>query len=950
VKLGIEYLATLQDAPWVAFDSETTGLQPTYGGLRLLQFAAPGCEPVVIDAWELHDDEWQPLQDFLAQDRTWVAHNAVFDLGWLQEYELIPQGRVVCTMLASRLLRNGIPNLRHGLAQVCEHYLKVEVDKTEQKSDWSQPTLTREQIAYAAKDVELLVRLWQVMEPLLAKAQLAQALSLECKALHAVAMMNRTGLPFDRAALVELERHYQGEIARLGEAFVCDLDQALPQDAKLPKLEDGSINLNARASGSVRLGTKVEAGFNLNSPKQLVGAFTQLLGATPLDPKTGKPSASRQALRNYAADHHVVQTYLGWKRAEKRRQMVQALLDHQDEDGFVRASYMQLGADTGRFSCRNPNLQQVPRDKGFRLAARAKPGYKFVVADFGQMELRLAAALSQDERMIQAFVDGEDLHTVTAQAIYQDPSDEEAVMKHRRQVAKACFSGDTEVLTPYGWVRFDEYAGQPVAQYSLPPGVTYAGPRKPPGPGYVSGRVGPWDGNWGEIEFVQPKAFKSFVSDDIWENEDRNTSVCATANHNILYIDAYGRAHLKPLSEVNTPRLFVGAGYMKRTKTLDHTLTRVLAMVVADGSFKQQRGYITLGFSKRRKIRKCEDLLTAAGITYKRNTHKNGDHVYTTQFKFPVSETPWIVDYVTPDKELRWAKCLEELDATVYLEEAQYWDGVVIEGQKRDRVLMSSVVKQAVDVMQAMAVTSGVPCSSYYEESDTYSTGAIHTVSYPFGIAPAWRVSWEPTQQPEQKVYCVQVPSGLLLIRRNGKVCVQGNCNFGLLYGSGAKGLRDYAGSMGITMTLEEAQKVRDTFLATYQGIAAWQQSNAKQAQVKQGKGWPEVRIPGSGLRRFLLGDMDRLTTRCNTPVQGAGAAILKLALANLFPQVWRVRNHVTIAAVVHDEVLLLVRENLAQEWCDRLSQVMCDAEAKWLGVIPPLADAAVGDTWAEAK
>lgn len=612
MKLGIEYLATLQDAPWVAFDSETTGLQPTYGGLRLLQFAAPGCDPVVIDAWELHDDEWQPLQDFLAQDRTWVAHNAVFDLGWLQEYELIPQGRVVCTMLASRLLRNGIPNLRHGLAQVCEHYLKVEVDKTEQKSDWSQPHLTREQIAYAAKDVELLVRLWQVMEPLVTKARLGEALDLECKALHAVAMMNRTGLPFDRAALVELERHYQGEIARLGEAFVCDLDQALPQDAKLPRLEDGSINLNAKASGSARLGTKVQAGFNLNSPKQLVGALTTLLGEAPLDPKTGKPSASRQALRNYAADHHVVQTYLGWKRAEKRRQMVQALLDHQDADGFVRASYMQLGADTGRFSCRNPNLQQVPRDKGFRLAARAKPGYKFVVADFGQMELRLAAALSQDERMIQAFVDGEDLHTVTAQAIYPEVTEDEAELKLRRQVAKSA--------------------------------------------------------------------------------------------------------------------------------------------------------------------------------------------------------------------------------------------------------------------------------------------------------------------------------------------------NFGLLYGSGAKGLRDYAGSMGITMTLEEAQKVRDTFLVTYQGIATWQQNNAKQAQVKQGKGWPEVRIPGSGLRRFLLGDMDRLTTRCNTPVQGAGAAILKLALANLFPQVWRVRNHVTIAAVVHDEVLLLVRENLAREWCDRLSQVMCEAEAKWLGVIPPLADAAVGDTWAEAK
>jgi DNA polymerase I-like protein with 3'-5' exonuclease and polymerase domains len=62
----------------------------------------------------------------------------------------------------------------------------------------------------------------------------------------------------------------------------------------------------------------------------------------------GKASASRQALREYAGDHPVVAEYLAWKRVEKRRQMVEALLKHLGDDGFIRASYMQLGADTGR--------------------------------------------------------------------------------------------------------------------------------------------------------------------------------------------------------------------------------------------------------------------------------------------------------------------------------------------------------------------------------------------------------------------------------------------------------------------------------------------------------------------------------------------------------------------------------------------------------------------------
>lgn len=612
VLFGIENLHHVSTALTVAFDTETTGLQPVCGGLRLVQIGARDRAIVVIDCWKLDHEGWVKLRSFFDVQRYWIAHNAVFDLGWLQEHNIYPKGKVCCTMLASKLLGNGIPNLKNGLAMVAKRYLDVEVDKTLQASDWSAPALSEEQMAYAARDVQLLLDLDVVLQERLSVARLTPAFALECNALPAMAQMQRTGMPFNRQRLEELRDSLQRDIATYGEQFIEELDAALPEEHKLARDPDGSFNLRAKAEGSVRLGTKRLAGFNINSPKQLVAKFAAVLGVTPVD-KDGKPSASRQALRSYAADHAVIQTYLKWKRAEKRRQMVVSMLEHQQLDGFIRSSYMQLGAESGRMSCVKPNLQQVPRDNAFRAAAEAPEGWNFVCADFGQMELRLAAAIAKDATMTAAFQADLDLHTLTAKAIYGEGATDAKELKQQRQVAKSA--------------------------------------------------------------------------------------------------------------------------------------------------------------------------------------------------------------------------------------------------------------------------------------------------------------------------------------------------NFGLLFGAGAKGLREYAGAMGITMTLEEAQEIRDTFHATYEGIDAWQKQNGRDAERSNGDKWAEIRVPVSYMRRFLPGDMNRITVRCNTPVQGSGAAILKCALGKLWPQLVAAgEDAVRLSAVVHDEILLLVREGKEKEWMERLQGAMEDAERLWLGEIPALAEASSGKTWADAK
>ena len=597
---GVEHLNKVSTSTSICFDCETLQLKPEYGKLRLLQLGATARKVVVlIDLFETDEDGFAAIDRFfMGPERFWLAHNAIFDLGWLRAYGWFPKGQVRDSMLASRLLTNGQPNTKNGLAHVAKRILGVDLDKEQQRSDWG-GDLSAAQLEYAAKDVEILCELDGPLHQSIAEEGLGRAYSLECRALPALTAMQNTGLPWDRTKLLEVESDYEKDIENLGREFLLELDEALPEDHKLPRDDDGSFNTRTKTTGSVRLGTKQYAGFNIGSPKQLLEKLTLVLGEEPIDQKTGKPSASRTALREYAGQHHVIATYLEWKKAEKRRQMVASLLKHQDPDGFIRASYWQLGTETGRMSCSDPNLQQVPRDSQFREAVVAPEGWVLIDADFSQMELRLAAVVAKDETMMQAFQAGKDLHTATAEAIGCD-----------RQIAKSA--------------------------------------------------------------------------------------------------------------------------------------------------------------------------------------------------------------------------------------------------------------------------------------------------------------------------------------------------NFGLLYGSGAKGLSNYAAGMGVRLSEDEAAKVRTAWLTEYSGIAKWHKTLSKQADnTARSSVMPELRIPVTQMRRKLFGDMNRLTIRANSPVQGAGAAILKCALGTLWTHL-QGREDAKLCGAVHDELLLLVREDVQDEWKHLVKQSMEAAEAKWLGDVPAVADVNVGRTWME--
>jgi ribonuclease D len=103
---GIEHLSKISTAQSLCFDTETLQLQPERGRLRLLQLGARDRDTIVlIDCFQLDKGDWADLRQFFrSPNRFWLAHNAVFDLGWLQEHDIYPAGWVRCSMLASRLL------------------------------------------------------------------------------------------------------------------------------------------------------------------------------------------------------------------------------------------------------------------------------------------------------------------------------------------------------------------------------------------------------------------------------------------------------------------------------------------------------------------------------------------------------------------------------------------------------------------------------------------------------------------------------------------------------------------------------------------------------------------------------------------------------------------------------------------------------------------------------
>jgi len=193
--------------------------------------------------------------------------------------------------------------------------------------------------------------------------------------------------------------------------------------------------------------------FNVNSPKQLgIILFEKLKLPVQKKTKSGY-STDAETLEKLEDSHPIIEKILEYRTYSKLKSTyADGLLNLIKEDGRIHASFNQTVTATGRISCTDPNLQNIPirteLGREFRKVFVAKENNKFIDADYSQIELRVLAHISEDKTMIQGFLDNQDVHKITASQVFEVPLDE--VTKEMRSEAKAVNFGIVYGISEFG--------------------------------------------------------------------------------------------------------------------------------------------------------------------------------------------------------------------------------------------------------------------------------------------------------------------------------------------------------------------------------------------------------------------------------------------------------------------------------------------------------------------
>ena len=402
----LRWLAVIEAAGIVSFDTETTGLDPLQAQLVGMSFSVaagsaaylplahcgPGVAPQVGVARAL-----QLLRPWLEDpERHKLGQNLKYDQHVLANHGVSLRGVTHDTLLESYVLES---HMRHDMDSLAARHLGVKTisydevtGKGAQRIGFDQVDLERAS-AYAAEDADITLRLHLALWPqLAADEKLRQVYAdIEMPAREVLFRMERNGVLIDTALL-------EKQSAELG--------------VKMMALEKKAF---------------LEAGqpFNLNSPKQIGEIFFEQL-KLPVVKKTpsGAPSTDEEVLEKLALDYPLPKTLLEYRGliklkstyTDKLPRMVNA------RTGRVHTNYGQATAVTGRLASNEPNLQNIPVRTGegrrIREAFIAPPGHVLVSADYSQIELRIMAHLSRDAGLLKAFAAGEDVHRATAAEIF----------------------------------------------------------------------------------------------------------------------------------------------------------------------------------------------------------------------------------------------------------------------------------------------------------------------------------------------------------------------------------------------------------------------------------------------------------------------------------------------------------------------------------------------------
>ena len=425
------FLNKLMEQKSVCFDTETTSLNPLEAELVGIAFSWQAGKGFYVAFPEAKDEALLLIEKlrpfFESEGIEKIGQNLKYDVKVMQNYDIEVKGKLFDTMLAHYLIN---PDMRHNMDVLAETYLNytpVSITELIGKKGKNQLSMRQvpieKQTEYAVEDADITFQLAQHFRPELTEAKTDTLFEdIEIPLLRVLADMEREGINLDND-------------------FLKELSTALDTDIKV--LES-------------KIYEQAGEQFNIASPKQLGDILFGKMNLVekPKKTKTGQFSTAEDVLSYLAKDHEIIQNVLDYRGLTKLKSTyVDALPGQVEATGRVHTDYMQTVAATGRLSSNNPNLQNIPirTERGREVRKAFIPrneNHVLLAADYSQIELRIIAALSEEDTMISAFKNGEDIHASTAAKVFNVPIDE--VTREQRSNAKTVNFGIIYGVSAFG--------------------------------------------------------------------------------------------------------------------------------------------------------------------------------------------------------------------------------------------------------------------------------------------------------------------------------------------------------------------------------------------------------------------------------------------------------------------------------------------------------------------
>ncbi|HWS12770.1 MAG TPA: DNA polymerase I, partial [Rhodocyclaceae bacterium] len=433
------WLERIRAAPLVSLDTETTSLDPLQARLVGMSFAVAPGEAAYLPVGHCGTGApaQLPLDEVLAALRPWLESDAAAKVGQHLKYDMhvfANHGIALAGVAHDTLLQSYVleSDKTHDLDALAQRHLGLRTISYDEVTGKGASRIGFDQVEigraaeYAAEDADIALRLHECLYPQIGALPALDRLyrDIEMRVMPVLFAMERQGVLLD-AGLLAQQSH------ELGTRMV-EIERQAHQAAGQP--------------------------FNINSPKQIQEILFERQ-KLPVIKKTpsGVPSTDEEVLAQLALDYPLPRLILDYRQFAKLKSTYTDKLPRMvnPRTGRVHTSFSQATAVTGRLASSDPNLQNIPirtpEGRRIRCAFVAPPGHRIVSADYSQIELRIMAHLSGDERLLDAFARCEDIHRATAAEIFGVPPAE--ILPEQRRYAKVINFGLIYGMSAFGVAR-----------------------------------------------------------------------------------------------------------------------------------------------------------------------------------------------------------------------------------------------------------------------------------------------------------------------------------------------------------------------------------------------------------------------------------------------------------------------------------------------------------------